>query len=366
MYPLQRNDNGGLYSDGVGFDESKWAEIQYLYAKEIPQNGTCTIKALAKEAKVGYSSARKAIKAYHDGEQNLPIKKRKKQIRIDRSDEVVIGSRLGFEQTHHLFLYHLYLENPGRPRESYIVEFDDYFGIRLSPHFITKWFHGVGEFKGTMRKASKFPNAKNSPRVQRELRLWLQFRDEVDNHKRIVFADEKPLKEIDIYGTVRRDLVDGHVPYHKMNANSRNRYNILAAVALKKPNACEAPVFKESADADLFFEFVLHLVRIEFLVPGDIFVVDNCSIHTLGENKELQEVLWEEANILMVTLPPYHPEYNPTEFVFNYLTQELRRRAMRYNSQTTEEFEEHLYEVLDTIPYNYVEKFYRKMGYTKY
>jgi head-tail adaptor len=83
-----------------------------------------------------------------------------------------------------------------------------------------------------MRKASKFPNAKNSPRVQRELRLWLQFRDEVDNHKRIVFADEKPLKEIDIYGTVRRDLVDGHVPYHKMNANSRNRNNILAAVTL--------------------------------------------------------------------------------------------------------------------------------------
>ena len=70
MYPLKRNDNGGLYSDGVGFDESKWAEIQCLYAQEIRQNGTCTIKALAKEAKVGYSSARKAIKAYHDGELN--------------------------------------------------------------------------------------------------------------------------------------------------------------------------------------------------------------------------------------------------------------------------------------------------------
>ena len=137
-------------------------------------------------------------------------------------------------------------------------------------------------------------------------------------------------------------------------------------IALKKPNACEALVFKESVDSDLFFEFVLHLVRINFLVPADIFVVDNSSIHTLGGNEELQEVLWEDANILMVTLPPYHPEYNPTEFVFNYLTQELRRRAMRYNSQTTEEFEEHLYEVLDTVPYNYVEKFYRKMGYTKY
>ena len=74
-----------------------------------------------------------------------------------------------------------------------------------------------------------------------------------------------------------------------MNANSRNGYNILAALALKKPKAYEALVFKESADADLFFEFVLHSMRIDFLVPGDIFVVDKSSIHTLGGNKELQQ-----------------------------------------------------------------------------
>ena len=67
MYHLKRNGNGGLYSDGVGFDESKWAEIlQCLYAQEIRQNGSCTIKALARRQK----EARKAIKAYHDSELN--------------------------------------------------------------------------------------------------------------------------------------------------------------------------------------------------------------------------------------------------------------------------------------------------------
>ena len=31
-------------------------------------------------------------------------------------------------------------------------------------------------------------------------------------------------------------------------------------------------MFKESVDSDLFLEFVLHLVRIMFLVPGDTSV----------------------------------------------------------------------------------------------
>jgi hypothetical protein len=39
MYHLKRNGNGGLYSDGVGFDESKWAEIlQCLYKFDKKKN----------------------------------------------------------------------------------------------------------------------------------------------------------------------------------------------------------------------------------------------------------------------------------------------------------------------------------------
>jgi len=70
MHQIQRNANGAFYSDGVGFDELKWTEIVSLYERRrIRVKGTCTIKELANLAKVGYSSARKAIQAYHASKQ---------------------------------------------------------------------------------------------------------------------------------------------------------------------------------------------------------------------------------------------------------------------------------------------------------
>ncbi len=56
------------------------------------------------------------------------------------------------------------------------------------------------------------------------------------NHSKLVFADEKPLREKDLYDCVRRNLFGGTVPdivYEGAN-NKRIRYNVLAAVSLKK------------------------------------------------------------------------------------------------------------------------------------
>ena len=162
---------------------------------------------------------------------------------------------------------------------------------------------------------------------------------------------------------MRRDPRNGIVRPIACNPNSRNRYNILAAVTVKGDKACEALLLESTADSHLFFAFVNHLIRIKFLIPGDIFVVDNCSIHMNWENRDLQELLQEKCNITMIGLPPYHPEFNPTEYVFNYVTQIMRSTAMRSTAFTTEEFEQKLINVLNTIPYSFVLKTYRKMGY---
>ena len=54
----------------------------------------------------------------------------------------------------------------------------------------------------------------------------------VNNPRRLVFADEKQMKEIDIYGRVRRNVIDGTVPHIPCNPNIKNRHCILAAVKL--------------------------------------------------------------------------------------------------------------------------------------
>ena len=44
------------------------------------------------------------------------------------------------------------------------------------------------------------------------------------------------MKDINIFSTVRRDIITGQVTNHSMNANSKNQYKILSSVALKKGN----------------------------------------------------------------------------------------------------------------------------------
>ena len=74
------------------------------------------------------------------------------------------------------------------------------------------------------------------------------------------------------------------------------------------------------------------------LRPGDIFIVDNCSVHMRGDNIGLQEALFKKYNVLMITLPPYHPGFNPTELVFNTILQRLSGKRARYNSLDADDF----------------------------
>jgi hypothetical protein len=99
------------------------------------------------------------------------------------------------------------------------------------------------------------------------------------------------------------------------------------------------------------------------LIQGDIFIVDNCTIHFKGECDDLQDLLWNECQILMIPLPPYHPEFNPTELAFQTLFQRLR--ALRCEDELTEDLKSDVQRTLDDISYRDVKRFFRKCGYYK-
>jgi len=101
------------------------------------------------------------------------------------------------------------------------------------------------------------------------------------------------------------------------------------------------------------------------LEEGDVFVVDNCTIHFNGENSYLKEELWREFNILMVALPPYHPELNPTEFVFAHLVHEMRAKHARSAIKTDEEFLDCIESTIDELGYACVHNNYLHCGYLK-
>ena len=120
---------------------------------------------------------------------------------------------------HHAFIYALYLPNSALSNYEYHEEMQKKFSICLSNAFITRWFKNIGPFRGNYRKTSRFPLSKYSQLITRLLNRYLAFVC-LFHPSRFIFADEKPMKEIDLFGRVRRNFVDGTVPVHKMNANS--------------------------------------------------------------------------------------------------------------------------------------------------
>ena len=317
------NTSGGIYAVGHGFSEERWVEILSIYWRLIFKNEgkEITPTILAAAAKISCRSADKAI-LY--GQIGLIPPGGKKGHRKQG-----VGSLLGFKMHHHLYIYELYLRNPSRPLLSYCERLKGKYGVRTCETTIQEWFHTIGPFKGTMVLTSKYPPDKTSWETQQLLHQFLSFVAEVDL-ERLVFMDEKPFKGVDIYTHVRKDPMTNKKPHITCDANSKNRYNVLAAVSLKKGAHLCTRVVEEVGDSILFGEFVGEAIREGVLRRGDILVVDNCTIHNQAENAYLQEVLLMEQGILMITLPPYFAELNPTELVFRALL--MRLRAICCNS----------------------------------
>ena len=166
---------------------------------------------------------------------------------------------------------------------------------------------------------------------------------------------------MDLFRKVQRDpLLSGNVPNHQSNAaNQKSRYNIFAAVTVKMDVTRNVNylVMEEIGDAYMFREFTMHLISEGTLREGDIFILDNCSIHFQGENTVLAEELWNEFQILMIKLPPYHPELNPTEFVFG--------QWARSTVENEEDFLQLVCTELDGILYSAVVHEFRHCGYLK-
>jgi transposase len=88
-----------------------------------------------------------------------------------------------------------------------------------------------------------------------------------------------------------------------------------------------------SNTAEDFLAFVLHLIMIGVLVAGDVFVVDNASVHYAMEIRDRLIQALEQAHVRLLFLPTYSPELNPVELVFGqskgYLYHRRGGRSLR-------------------------------------
>ena len=342
------------------FLPSKWVEIHIIYERELLKNGSCSTRRLSVLSSVSLSSAFKFITSYNSGLDIPPIKKR-------GHGKSGVGSLLGFKMKHHAFIFELYLKNPTLPLIGYVDELESKFSLFTSVSTITRWFATMGPFKGNLRVTGSFPPGRDSPVTADLFCRYIEFMTHIESHRRVVFADEKPMKELMLFKKIRRNIVDGSTPRHRHNVNSRNRYNILCAVTIKGSGIrpVEYVILEECTNSQLFLEFVKMLLQKGTLQRGDIFVVDNCTIHTKGDNIAIQETLFRNYQILMIPLPPYHPDLNPTELVFNTLLQRLSSERARYNLLFATDFLDAIHIAMSNFDITDVIAYYKHCGYFK-
>ena len=79
----------------------------------------------------------------------------------------------------------------------------------------------------------------------------------------------------------------------------------------------------------------------------------------------LPDALLEIHGVYFMTLPPYSPEFNPTELVFNTLTQRLKSERARYTAIDAADFKEAIEIEMGSFDLFDVVKFYKLSGYLK-
>jgi hypothetical protein len=79
---------------------------------------------------------------------------------------------------------------------------------------------------------------------------------------------------------------------------------------------------------EYFYDALRRFCEIGVLVPGDILVLDNASVHGRTDSQEYLQLcmtMKHQFGVDLVRLPKYSPEFNPIELVWNMLKQKLRQ-----------------------------------------
>lgn len=102
-----------------------------------------------------------------------------------------------------------------------------------------------------------------------------------------------------------------------------------------------------------FLTFVVDMVEAKRLVPGDILIVDNATVHCGSDSWPALRHLLMISQVNLIYLPKYSPEFNPCELVFAAM-----KNWLRWHRSPTNPLWVEILAALARITYNEVLAFY--------
>jgi transposase len=146
----------------------------------------------------------------------------------------------------------------------------------------------------------------------------------------------------------RGERAYGHVP-----RNHHRNTTLFASLSAGGMGECMA--VEGAADGDAFVAYLREFL-VPMLVPGQVVVLDNLSVHKDPRVAPLIAI----AGCRLCYLPAYSPDFNPIEMAFSKIKTAMRREEAR----THDALVDALGLVLDTITQADVIGWYRHAGYS--
>lgn len=176
-----------------------------------------------------------------------------------------------------------------------------------------------------------------------------------EQNAEIYFGDESSVRSDYHSGTTWAPI--GKTPVVKTTA-IRHKVSLISAISSK--GAMRFMATEGNVTAPVFIEFLKRLIH---KATRPVFlIVDNHSVHRSGEVREF--VKNTKGKLWLFYLPPYSPELNPDEHVWNYLkNHKIGRQSVRSGFELTKRVES-IMRSLQRLPEK-VKSFFRH-PWTKY
>jgi len=90
-------------------------------------------------------------------------------------------------------------------------------------------------------------------------------------------------------------------------------------------------VLNATCDQFTFLDFVMKAITDNYLKAGDIFVVDNASLHYAAASKDILRSVLDLVGVMLIFLPTYSPELQPVEIANAFVKAFLHRHSDSYD-----------------------------------
>ena len=367
MY-LRVNEHGRTFLAGKEYSADQYEQFLLRFNEYMENNGHLpSLRTIAKDLRISVRTASKVL-GLHEGSQVLDATKRHK-LSSNSSKQCDYGSRT-LNEEEQVFLLTLYKQDHTMCLYEYQHELYEKYGKKVSLSTLSRWFAYRFRYRSSVKKSSVFPKEKDSTFNIYRLHHYINFISGI-HPCRLIFIDEKPVRGRELYERRSRKCpITGETPQVRAFMPLKNTFNLMAGIRIghNDRDCLFYQLGKFAGTSAIFRQFVLNMVKTNFVSTGDVIVCDNASMHKNAECRYLRETLWVQAGIMIVYLPAYTPELNPIELMFNVFSMRLRHtnaRKVSFSNKSDKTFLHICVNILSLISKKDIIGMFKHCGYIK-